>query len=65
MLCRRADKVIGFASSLFLALGLYYPLLLLGQALGKRGIEPMIVMWAPNVLFTIAGFMLFRFVVRS
>ena len=65
MLCRRANIVFGFASSLFLALGLYYPLLLLGQALGKRGFEPMIVMWAPNVLFTIAGFMLFRFVVRS
>ncbi|MDA0838709.1 MAG: LptF/LptG family permease [Planctomycetota bacterium] len=65
MLCRRANAVIAFGASLFLSLGLYYPLLLLGQTLGKRGFEPMLVMWAPNALFTVVGLMLFRLVVRS
>lgn len=65
MLCRRANAVIAIGASLFLSLGLYYPLLLLGQTLGKRGFEPMLVMWAPNALFTVVGLMLFRLVVRS
>jgi len=66
MLCRRSNRLIGFASGLGLALGLYYPLLLLGISLAKKAVvSPCIGLWLANVIFIVAGCVLCRAVVRG
>jgi len=66
MLCRKSNRLIGFASGLGLALGLYYPLLLLGISLAKKAVvNPCIGLWFANVLFIAAGCLLSRAVVRG
>lgn len=66
MLRRRSSRLLGFAWSLFLALGVYYPLLLLGNALAKREfLSPWMALWLPNLLFIILGLLLFRATLRA
>jgi lipopolysaccharide export LptBFGC system permease protein LptF len=66
MLCRKSNRLLGFASGLILSLGLYYPLLLFGIFLAKRSIvNPWLGLWLPNALFIIAGLWLSRSVLRA
>ncbi|MCZ7584422.1 MAG: LPS export ABC transporter permease LptF [Deltaproteobacteria bacterium] len=56
----RSGRGQGFTLAIF-ALCLYYLLFRVGENLGWRGvIHPLVAMWAPNILFTLAGAAMLR-----
>ena len=55
LITRRREKSINFALA-FLIVGAYYLLLLGAEALSLQGmLDPLIAMWAPNILFFLLG----------
>jgi lipopolysaccharide export system permease protein len=63
---RRGGKGIGFIMSLVLVFFIYYPLLTLGEIMGKKGIlPPLFSVWLPNIVLGAIGlFLLFRLMKR-
>ncbi|MBI2194007.1 MAG: LptF/LptG family permease [Planctomycetes bacterium] len=63
---RRSNRLLGFALSLLFAVGIYFPLLLLGNALAKREfVSPWLGLWFPNLLFVLLGLWFCRAAIRG
>jgi lipopolysaccharide export LptBFGC system permease protein LptF len=65
LILQRWSRLVPFFAGNLVVIGLYYPLLMLGRALGERGFFPPVAMALPNAALLILGVLLFRKVLRQ
>lgn len=66
MLSRKSNRLVGFALSILLAIGIYYPLHMMATFLAKKNIlAPWISLWSPNVIFLFVGGFLWWLFMRA
>lgn len=56
IVARRTHKLIGFGIAIFIVVGVYYPLAMLGESLAEAGkLNVMMAVWTPNALLAFIG----------